>query len=210
MATEHLNRPDTLSRRNGHCWWEQAVLVLLCLVMAGCGFQLRGTQSVPQALKPLSLECRSGVDQNLCRSLREQLENFGLLAQEEGPENYRLVLSDYSQKRRVSAITGRAAAAEYELTASVTLSLFTPDQLPLLADTSLQATQAYRSDETQVLAEEGERGGIQTQLSEQLAQTIIYRLRPFNQERIDAIRSAQEAGEENPGSGNGTDGLETP
>lgn len=210
MATEHVNRPNTLSRRKCHSWREQTVLVLLCLVVAGCGFQLRGTQSVPQALKPLSLECRSGVDQNLCRSLREQLENFGLLAQEENPENYRLVLSDYNQKRRVSAITGRAAAAEYELTASVTLSLFTPDKLPLLADTSLQATQAYRSDETQVLAEEGERGGIQTQLSEQLAQTVIYRLRPFNQERIDAIRSAQGDGEESPTSGDGAGDQEAP
>ncbi|MDX1588507.1 MAG: LPS assembly lipoprotein LptE [Oleiphilaceae bacterium] len=164
--------------------------LLLCLLLSGCGFQLRGMQSVPQALKPLSLECRSGVDQTLCRSLRQQLESSGLLAAEDSAGNFRLVLSDYSQSRRVSAITGRAAAAEYQLTASVNLSLFTPEALPLLAETTLQATQAYRSDETQVLAEEGERGGVQSQLSDQLALQVMARLRPFDQARIDAIRAA--------------------
>ncbi|TVP54287.1 MAG: hypothetical protein EA349_11825 [Halomonadaceae bacterium] len=171
----------------------QGLLVLLCLALAGCGFQLRGTQSVPEAIQPVSLTCQSGVASNLCNSLRRQLDGFGLLASEEQKEEaYRLTLSDYRHDRRVSAITGRAAAAEYELTTQVRLSLFTPDNIPLLAETNLQAIQAYRSDETRVLAEEGERGGIQNQLNEQLAMQVIARLRPFDQTRIDAIRGAYE------------------
>lgn len=169
-------------------------LLLLCLTLAGCGFKLRGTQSVPEAIQPVTLDCQRGVAAGLCNSLRQQLDSYGLLASPEMEDDgFRLTLSDYRQDRRVSAISGRAAAAEYELTAQVRLSLFTPDDIPLLAETNLQAMQAYRSNETQVLAEEGQRGGVESLLHEQLAMQVIARLRPFDQPRIDAVRSAHDA-----------------
>ncbi len=156
--------------------------------IAGCGFQLRGAPPVSAALQPLKVECARDVPELLCESVRDQLELGDVELSEAGDAAYVMKLSDFQQDRRASAITVQAVAAEYTLRNSVSLELISSDQVPIIGDTRLTSSESYRYDETNVLAKQREEEELQTQLSNRLAQQIIFRLAPLTQARIDSIR----------------------
>ena len=110
--------------------------------------------------------------------------------------DYILRRRNYRQDRRASAITAQAAAAEYILRHTVTLELFTADQIPLIAGTDLMATETYRYDETNVLAKQREEEELREQLGNRLAQQVIFRLAPMTQERIDAAVAEYQAAQD--------------
>lgn len=163
---------------------------LALLALAGCGFQLRGTTVLPQALQPLALDCTESVPARLCTTVREQLELAGREPVAAARADYRLLLTGFEQQRRTSAITARAETAEYELGQSLRLSVITRDQVPLLADTEVRALRNYRFDDTNVLAKRREQDEIRDTLYRDLAQQVMFRLTPLNRTRIDALRKA--------------------
>ncbi|WP_077530609.1 LPS assembly lipoprotein LptE [Vreelandella utahensis] len=173
--------------------WKPILTLALATVLTACGFQLRGTGMVPDALAPLALSCGDGVPGPVCSGLRERLDLYKLLAEDGETAEYRLNLSGYEQERRTSALDDRAAAAEYELSARVAVELTTEDGIPLLADTELSAREFYQADEQQVLAGEREQQGIEGLLQDQLVQQVTRRLMPFTEERIRRIRSEHES-----------------
>lgn len=163
--------------------------LVLSLTVSACGFQLRGAESMPDALAPMSLSCSDNVPSSLCSDVRDQLRLYGLLADDDENPGYRLELRAYSQDRRASAISDRAAAAEYELDASVELMLNTTDEIPLLAKTRINSRETYRADETEVLAGEREQQSVEDVVRNRLAQQVVLRLRPFTEQRIEQIRA---------------------
>lgn len=170
--------------------------VLAMTTLTGCGFQLRGTSPVPTALQPLAVDCPDALPGRFCQSVREQLTLGGVELREAAQADYVLRLRNYQQDRRASAITAQAAAAEYILRHTVTIELFTTDQVPLIAATELNASETYRYDETNVLAKQREEEELRQQLGDRLAQQVIFRLAPMTRERIDAVIEAHSASQE--------------
>jgi LPS-assembly lipoprotein len=164
----------------------KAAMLMLAAVIAGCGFQLRGTSPVPAALQPLAVDCPESLPGDFCNSVRQQLNLGGVELVSEANADYVLHLRNYQQDRRASAITSRAVAAEYILRHSVTVELLTSDRIPLIAETDLSASETYRYDEDNVLAKQREEDTLRQQLGDRLAQQVIFRLAPMSQERIDA------------------------
>lgn len=173
-------------------------LLASLLTLTGCGFQLRGSSPVPAALQPLAIDCPSSLPGQFCQSLREQLELGGIELRNLGQADYLLRLSDYRQDRRASAITAQAAAAEYILRHTVAMELVTKDQIPLIANTDLNASETYRYDETNVLAKQREEDELRQQLGDRLAQQVIFRLAPMSRQRIDALVQEHTADGEEP------------
>ncbi|MCK7542821.1 hypothetical protein MLC59_01380 [Marinobacter bryozoorum] len=169
-------------------------LGLLTLLVSACGFQLRGASPVPSALEPLWVGCHSGVPADLCRALKSQFSMADVtLVENREQAAHLLLLGDFRQTQRTSAISARAEAAEYELRQSISIMLQTREGIPLLPDTDVSAAQSYRFDSASVLANRRERGEIERQLHDSLVRQIGYRLVPFDQRRIDEILEASEA-----------------
>ncbi|MGO1461349.1 MAG: LPS-assembly lipoprotein LptE [Marinobacter sp.] len=165
----------------------------MAVSLAACGFQLRGAPPVSSALEPLNLLCKAPVPASLCQSVREQLELGGVELASGEKASYHLKIQNFAQDRRASAITVQAAAAEYTLRHSVDLELISADKVPIIASTRLTASESYRYDETNVLAKQREEENLRRQLSDRLAQQIIFRLAPITQERLQDIRASHEA-----------------
>lgn len=178
----------------------KAALLTLAVLVAGCGFQLRGTSPVPAALQPLAVDCPDSLPGDFCNSVRQQLTLGGVEVVSEANADYLLRLRNYQQDRRASAITSRAVAAEYILRHSVDIELLTAERIPLIAQTELAASETYRYDETNVLAKQREEDELRQQLGDRLAQQVIFRLAPISQERIDAAIEEHAASQ-----GNGQD-----
>jgi len=178
-------------------------LLALCLLLAtGCGFKLRGASPVPEALQPLAVECQNGIPDELCNAVLDQLELGEVNVVEPDEADYRLILRNFNEQRRASAITQQAAAAEYDLRQSVRVDVVTSDRVPLVADTQIRSSETYRYDEDNVLAKQREEREIRESLYGRLAQQIIFRLAPLDQQRIDRMRDeAREQEDESDGDG---------
>ena len=165
-----------------------AGLALVSLVLSGCGFQLRGATAIPDALAPIHVDCAGKTPVALCDQVLELLElNQVALEAEPGPDTYVLRLAGLERSQRATAITASAAAAEYALRLTATLSLLAPGPVPLLADAETTASEVFRYDEANVLAKRREQQELIELLYGRLAQQIVFRLRPFTAERISSI-----------------------
>lgn len=164
------------------------VAAFLSVVLAGCGFQLRGAPPVPAGLQPLAVSCVEQIPGELCRAVKEQLELGNIDVRDSEQADYILRLRGFQQDRRASAITVQASAAEYTLRQTVKMDLLTRDELPLIAETSLNSSETYRYDETNVLAKQREEEELRQQLYERLAQQIIFRLAPLTDARVTKLR----------------------
>ncbi|AOY87062.1 hypothetical protein BKP64_02060 [Marinobacter salinus] len=164
----------------------------LAVLLAGCGFQLRGAPPVSSALQPLAVMCSAQVPTSLCQSLRNQLDLGGVDLRPPSDAAFVLRLSGFKQDRRATAITVQAAAAEYTLLHTVGMELVSSNGIPMIADTRLTASESYRYDETNVLAKQREEEELRIQLGDRLAQQIIFRLAPLTEARIQVIRDQYE------------------
>ena len=173
------------STRAGLC-----LTVVLSLLISGCGFQLRGTSTVPEAIQPLAVVCESPVPERLCDAVSDQLRLGDVETAPRKQATSVLTLNDFQQQRRANAITARAAAAEYTLRQSVFINVASGNGTPLVARERITAAETYRYDETNVLAKQQEEDELQLRLSERLAQQILFRLTPLNQTRIDSAEAA--------------------
>lgn len=174
-------------------------LALLAVLVSACGFQLRGASPVPSALEPLWVGCHDNVPTELCQSLKSQftIGDVALADSREQAANL-LLLGNFRQNQRTSAITAQAEAAEYELRQTVSVALQTRAGIPLMPATDISAAQSYRFDSTSVLAKRREQEEIEQQLYDSLVRQIGYRLVSFDQARIDEILEATEAQQQQP------------
>lgn len=167
-------------------------LLALGVMVAGCGFQLRGAPPVSPALQPLAVDCADNVPGQLCNSVREQLELGRIELKPADEADFVLKIGNFRQQRRASAITLRAAAAEYTLRHTVNIEVITADNIPLIEPADLSSSETYRYDESNVLAKQREEEALREQLHNRLAQQIIFRLAPINEGRIEQLRREAE------------------
>lgn len=168
-----------------------ALVLILSLLLTGCGFQLRGATQVPDAIQPLALKCAPPVPDQICRAVEDRLELGDVSLVSESDAVATLQLSNFRQERRANAVTSRGAAAEYTLRQSVELEVISARQTPLIATQSVNISETYRYDETNVLAKRQEEEALQETLSQRLAQQVLFRLAPLNQTRVDALEAQQ-------------------
>ena len=133
-------------------------------LLAGCGFQLRGAPPVTAALQPLAVDCSEEVPGELCDAVKDQLELGDIDLRPAEDADFVLRISDFRQQRRASAITLRAAAAEYTLRQTVDVEVITSDRIPLIEPTELSSSETYRYDESNVLAKQREEEALRDQL----------------------------------------------
>jgi len=151
-------------------------VALLLVVIAGCGFHLRGSADLAASLKTMYIQ---GVDIQ---------QDFGLALKRALMSNGVTVLTDYQQgsavltvlehktERRVLSVGADAKVSEYGLHSRVRFKV-SDDQGQLVLDEQLvEAQRDYQFNQDQVLASGNEELALRDQLNQQLAQSVLRRL----------------------------------
>ena len=90
------------------------VLILVPLLIHGCGFQLRGSLGLSEDISPLYLQQNSARE--LARELQRLLaQNKVVVADKETGSNSRLTLLSENKNRRILSVDGDGRAREYLL-----------------------------------------------------------------------------------------------
>ena len=166
----------------------RASLGLVALLAAqGCGFQLQGSGTLPQAMTRTFLETDRPHSEFLV-SLTDVLERRGaqvLMAPADGAAV--LDISTDETGQRVLSVSARNIPREYEVYYAVTFSLRVGAE-SLIANETLVVTRAYTYDETQVLAKAAEEQILRRALAEDLARRVMQRIQALGATAAVSIR----------------------
>lgn len=150
-------------------------IAVAAAAVAGCGFHLQGTGSMPGQMTRTYLRTADPTSEFLY-SLREALRLRGLEVVET-PEQAgaEVVISEDSSGERVLSVSARNIPREYEVFYAVTFAVES-DDTQLLEPESLIVTRSYTYDETQVLGKREEERVLRRALAEDLARRVVRRI----------------------------------
>ena len=155
------------------------------VALAGCGFQLAGSGSLPPAMQLTYLESTAPRSE-FHASLTEALRRRGLeLVESSEDAGATLRISEDETGQRVLSVSARNIPREYEVYYAVTFSL-EADGEPLIEREPLVARRNYSYDETEVLAKEREESLLRRSLADDLARQVVRRIEAVTASRTRA------------------------
>ena len=158
----------------------RAVFLLLALSMlTACGFQLRGTASLPPEMQTTWVQIAddSGL---FYRELRLLLEANGVNVVAQPQESAAtLAITRERITRRALTVSGDARVREFELVFELQFSLLDADGNVLIAPESLRQARDFQFDEQEILGAASEEELLRDDLRRNMAATLIRRLEAF-------------------------------
>ena len=159
--------------------WMCLSAILMCL--AGCGFQLKGTDAASSSakLEGMTLQLISSQHRSeLTREVSRALSATGLMLLEEGDAMLTLVLQPEQFMRRNVSLTAQTRAAELELTLSADFTLNQQASDPI--DARATVTRQMLNDPRNVVGKTEEirllREEMRRDLAEQIARRVSHSL----------------------------------
>lgn len=155
------------------------VIVFSLVVMAsGCGFQLRGTDTMPEQLMQARIDAVDPFSP-LLRELRPRLQAAGVdLDQPEQPA--RIVISQDELRTEVLSVGAQARVREFELVYQLRFRVLDAEGQLLLANQQLELRREFSFDEAQLLGKAREEEFLRDELYRQMAELIMVRLSAIN------------------------------
>jgi len=149
--------------------------LLFPLLLAGCGWQLKGTEPLPPAMAATYVESPD-LHSEFDRALRRTLVASGSrLVSSRGDATAVIRVRKDETGRRVLSVSARNTPQEYEVFYTVEYSVEVGGQEVIPAQT-LELVNDYSYDETALLAKEREEAGLRTALARDLAGLVVRRL----------------------------------
>ena len=150
-------------------WW----VLLLLMLLAGCGFQLRGQIELPQSLERITLNAADPTSL-LFQELIGQLEANGVVVSQRAlPQASLLTLHSERLYRQALTISQDARVREYVLYLEVRYSLANAQGEVLLQDESMRLSREYQFDEKAILGGQREEEFLADDLARQMASQLV-------------------------------------
>jgi LPS-assembly lipoprotein len=150
-----------------------AFLLGLLVLLAGCGFHLRGTVALPPALSQLTLADTSPASE-IAAELRRGLARQGVVLGAEAPMLLQLHEEQYS--RRVLSVDAAGRARDYALGYVVRFSLRSRDGQPWLAGETVSVSRDLTFNAEAVLGSSGEEAQLKAEMRREAVNAILRRL----------------------------------
>lgn len=156
--------------------WKRSgwVLVAVSLLVAGCGFQLRGKVDLPDSLTEPYVR---GDDAQLVSTLNQALRFSGAAptsSASAATATIEFVQSVYS--RNVRTVDSRGLATGYELSYVVVYRVLDQSGEVALPNARIEQKRNFNWDETQVLQKEQEERELKEQMQTDIVQQMLRRL----------------------------------
>ncbi len=152
----------------------KAVLVaLLCLVIAGCGFRLRGTADVPFATVYLP-GATSGIALDLKRSI--QAGTNARVVDDPKEADAVLQFTEETKQKEILSLTGAGRVREFQLRYRVGFRVHDGKGTDYVPPSTIQLTRDVTFNDAEVLAKEAEEQLLFRDMQSDMVQQIMRRL----------------------------------
>ena len=152
----------------------RAVIVVF-LLLAGCGFQLRGAVTVPPEMSRTFIET-DDRHSLFYRGLRDRLQTAGVeIVDSPVDATATFSITSDNTNQRVLSVSARNVPTEYEVYYTVVYGVVTRERslLPLRSQT---LTRDYTWDETRVLGKEKEEQVLREAIVDDLIRIVLFQL----------------------------------
>lgn len=157
-------------------WRTCLVLLLGCILLASCGFQLRGTSESELRIPVLHLTAEDAYGE-LIRALESRLSSTGtelVSSRDLAPWTASILAERFS--RRVASTTRDISVAKYELILQVRFSLAAQDGKLLIPPASLIIERVYDYDPTNLVGSDAEEELLRQEMRTDIIDSIIRRI----------------------------------
>lgn len=151
-----------------------AIAGATALTLSGCGFRLRGPQSLSFATVHINLSPQSELGVQLRRMIATTATT--VVVEDPAAAEARLQILGNTRGRDILSLTGAGRVREYQLTQNLRFQLLDKAGQPLLPPTSLSATREYTFDDSQVLGKAQEEALLYRDMQDDLVQQLMRRL----------------------------------
>lgn len=169
-----LNRPHQLLG---------CVVLGLGLLLAGCGFQLRGVGTDMVNLQELRIESPDNYSE-LHLGVAQALEDNGVRITTSAP--FRLQLLSEQRERVAVSYTSRSAPAEYELTNNLRFQISDTRGRALVGPETLTARRVFVSDRDNITGSNEEEALLQVEMRHDLIRQMLFRLASLSESELSA------------------------
>lgn len=154
----------------------RALLIMLSLSAAvtSCGFQLRGSQTLPVERLYLALPVNSPIGAEITRVVRSST-NASVVTDRKSAQAILELIAE-QREREVLSINAQGRAREYQLRLRTTFRVVDQDGVELLLPTTLLARRDIAFNESEFLAKESEEALLYRDMQSDLVRQIVNRL----------------------------------
>jgi len=160
-----------------------AAVAVAALALGGCGFQLRGTQTLHIDTLFLALPANSQLGAEITRVVRASTNAIVVTDRKKAQAIFELL--GESREREVLSINAQGRAREYQLRLSSSFRVIDPNGIELIAPTTLTARRDISFNESELLAKESEEGMLYRDMQSDLVRQMVKRLQGI---RLDAAQ----------------------
>ncbi len=150
------------------------IAAALMLLLDGCGFQLRGSQTLPVERLYLALPINSPIGAEISRVVRSSTN--AKVVQDRKDAQAIVELLGEQREREVLSINAQGRARDYQLRLRTTFRVVDPEGVELIAPTSLIARRDIGFNESELLAKESEEALLYRDMQSDLVRQIVNRL----------------------------------
>ena len=153
--------------------WRSTKILLLCLSLSACGWQLRDSQLLSEHLGTVQVVSEN-TQGTLAVELTRQLDSYGITQVNNSAEaDYRIVILEALYQRRTSALNPGARAAEYQLNGRVDFLVTDATGNPLAPPAAAAVERYVDFDETDVLASDSQEQLIRGAMQQDIVRQIL-------------------------------------
>jgi LPS-assembly lipoprotein len=151
-----------------------AAAVAAVAAQAGCGFKLRGAQTLPIDTLYLALPVNSQIGAEIARVVRAST-NARVVTDRNAAQAILELLGE-SREREVLSVNAQGRAREYQLRLLSTFRVVDPGGLVLIPPTTLTARRDISFNESELLAKESEEALLYRDMQRDLVRQMVTRL----------------------------------
>ena len=148
-----------------------ACVLGLCLLVAACGFQLRGSVDLPEALAVVRVEAPD-TNSQFVRALEQRLQAAGARVVDDADAS-RLIILDERLTNAPLTFGGDARVREFGLTFEVRYEVRDAIGELLLDAQAVLVTRSYEFDEQAILAASREQDNLAVELRQMAAERVL-------------------------------------
>lgn len=161
----------------------------LALLLAGCGFHLRGQQALPFATLHVNVAEHSSLGTGLRRLIPTATSTR--LVSDPAQADARLQILNDHRGREILSLTGAGKVREYQLVHTLRFQLLDRQGNALIAPSQLSVSREYTFDDSQVLGKEQEEALLFEDMEQDLLLQLMRRMARINPSAA-AAAAAQE------------------
>lgn len=153
-----------------------SVVIVTLLIIAGCGFHLRGAVNLPESIKTMYVQGLN-LQRGVGLTLKRHLTSNGIVIVEDYQKgNAVLDILENKYERRVLSVGSSAKVSEYELYGRITFKVTDGSGAVLAEEQSVEAQKDYQFNQDEVLGSGEEESVLREDLEQRLVRSIMRRL----------------------------------